>query len=81
MAIISESRPELNMKEIIGEFELSVAPRSMFAADGSMHHCSAKSKLMTLILEKIKTAELTSLRGDHEKEGPVAIIDTGTGEN
>ena len=75
MAIISESRPELNMNEIIGEFELSVAPRSMFAADGSMHHCSAKSKLMKLILEKIKTAEITSLRGDHEKEGSVAIID------
>ena len=35
MAIITESRPELNMKEIIEEFELSVVPRSMFAADGS----------------------------------------------
>ena len=54
MMIITKSRPELIVKDIIGDFELSVVPRSLFAADGSMHHCSSKSDLMTVILEKSK---------------------------
>ena len=57
MVIITKSRPELKIKGIIGEFESSVVPRSLFAADGSMHHCSSKSHLMTVILKKVKASK------------------------
>ena len=51
MLIVANSRPEINLKNTIGTYELSVVPRALFAAEGSMHHCSEKSQLLT-ILEK-----------------------------
>ena len=57
MMIITKSRPALKIKDIIGEFESSVVPRSLFAADGSMHRCSSKSDLMTVVLEKVKASK------------------------
>ena len=49
MMVVCKSRPEINLKEAIGQYEFSVVPRSLFAADGTMHHCSMKSSLMTII--------------------------------
>ena len=37
---VSKSRPEFNQQEAIGTFEFSLVPRSLFAADGTMFHCS-----------------------------------------
>ena len=51
MLIVANSRPEISLENTIGTYELSVVPRALFASDGSMHHCSEKSQLMT-ILEK-----------------------------
>lgn len=44
--MLCRSRPNLVLKDIIGKYELSVVPRSMFHPDGTMMHGSAKSKLM-----------------------------------
>ena len=76
MVIISRRRLELNIKETIAEFELSVVHRYLFASDGSMHHCSAKSNLMSLILEKAKSSE-GSIHGSIglENVGSVVIVD------
>ena len=52
MMVICKYRPEIDIKEAVGVYEFSVVPRSMFAADGNMLHCSAKSTLMS-ILEKL----------------------------
>ena len=52
MMMVCESRPEINFKHEIGQYEFSVVPRSLFVADGTMHHCSMKSSAMT-ILEKL----------------------------
>ena len=52
MLLVSKSRPNINLEETIGRHELSVVPRSMFAADGTMLHCHVKSNLMA-ILEKL----------------------------
>ena len=49
MMVICNSRPEIDIKEAVGVYKFSVVPRSMFAADGTMLHCSAKSALMTII--------------------------------
>lgn len=42
---VCKSRPEINIKEVIGHYEFSVAPSSLFAPDGTMLHCSAESAL------------------------------------
>ena len=47
--MVCQSRPEINLQEAIGTYELSLMPRSLFAADGEMLHCLTKSTLMTLI--------------------------------
>ena len=52
MMVVCKSRPEIDIKEAVGLYEFSVVPRSMFAADGTMFHCSTKSALMD-ILEKL----------------------------
>jgi len=54
MMMVCKSRPEIDIKETVGQYEFSVHPRSiLFAADCTMLHCSSKSNLMN-ILEKLK---------------------------
>ena len=52
MMVICKSRPEIDIQEAVGTYEFTVVPRSMFATDGEMLHCPAKSVLMS-ILEKL----------------------------
>ena len=49
--VIQQSRPDLvpKLSSTIGEFEMAVVPRSMFANDGSLLICKEKYNLMTLI--------------------------------
>ena len=54
MLVILKSRSEINLRETIATYEFSVVPRAMFAADGTILHCSTKSNLMA-ILEKLPT--------------------------
>ena len=54
MLVVSKSRTEINLADTIGQYEFSVVPRSLFAADGTMLPCSAKSDLMKII-ENIPT--------------------------
>jgi hypothetical protein len=49
LLVVSRSRPDINFEEAVGKHELSVVPRSMFAADGQMLHRQAKSTLMTIL--------------------------------
>ena len=39
----------------MGKYEFSVVSRALFAADGTMLHCTTKSALMTLIEKEIST--------------------------
>ena len=71
MLLVSKSRPEIDLAEIISTYELSVVPRSMFAADGTMLHC--QSNLMA-ILEKVseKSAQSdTALVGEDTTDSQV----------
>ena len=52
MMMVCRSRHDMDIKETIGLYEFALVPRSMFASDGSMLHCSSKSALMA-ILEKL----------------------------
>lgn len=40
MMVVCKSRPKFNQQDAIGTFEFSLVPRSLFAADGTMFHCS-----------------------------------------
>ena len=42
---------------MIGQYELSVVPRSMFAVDGSMLHCQLKSSLLHIMENFPKVTE------------------------
>ena len=46
---MTRSQIDVDLAETLGTYELSCVPRSMFAYDGSMNLCSAKSKLMTIL--------------------------------
>lgn len=80
MMVICKSRPEIDIKEAVGTYEFSVVPRSMFAADGNMLHCSAKSALMS-ILEKlpsdrsVEQAEPTDQFANADVHIKVSIVD------
>ena len=50
----------MHPQECLSNYELLIVPRSLFAADGTMLHCSAKSKLMD-ILEKMSSAETSDV--------------------
>ena len=62
MMMVCRTRPEIDVKEAIGVYEFALVPRSMFAPDGTMLRCSAKSALMA-ILEKLPPV-LSSQRSD-----------------
>ena len=50
MAIAAKSRPEINLEQAIGNFELSGVSRSLFAADGSLLPATDKSKLLHILV-------------------------------
>ena len=56
--VISRSRPEIDLSFYLGEYELSVVPRSLFSADGVMYQEKDKS----VVVEEIR--KLCSLRND-----------------
>jgi len=49
MMMLCKSRSESDIKETVGQYEFLVVPRSLFAADATMLHCSSKSNLMTIL--------------------------------
>ena len=49
MAIAAKSRPEINLEQAIGNFELSGVSRSLFASDGSLLPATDKSKLLHIL--------------------------------
>ena len=47
--MVYKSRPEIDVKETVGQYEFSIVPRSLFAADGTMLHCASKSNPMSIL--------------------------------
>ena len=41
MMMVRKSRPAIDIKEAVGDYEFSIVPRSLFPADGTMLHCSS----------------------------------------
>ena len=57
------SRPEIDLKESISEFELAAFPRALFNSDGDLRHCVGKSKLMSIL-----ESSLPDQRPDQEED-------------
>ena len=80
--MVCKARPEIDIKEAVGQCEFSIVPRSMFAADGAMIHCASKSTFMD-ILEKLvaegntdgSTKEDLCLDTEITAKQKVAIVD------
>ena len=60
---VCKSRPEINIREVIGQYEFSVVPRTLFAPDGTMLHCSAESALMTILAKLGGESEQRTITG------------------
>ena len=61
--VVLLSRPEIDLKESISEFELAAFPRGLFNCDGDRRHCIGKSKLMSIL-----ESTLPDQRPDQEDE-------------
>lgn len=49
MLIVARSRPEINSKDAIGQYEFTALPRALFAMDGTLLPCTDKSKVMGIL--------------------------------
>ena len=75
MMMVCKSKPEIDIKETVGQCEFLIVPRSLFAADGTMLHCASKSNLMS-ILEKLNdNRNNRRVAGPNEDQMKVAIVD------
>ncbi|KAK3733482.1 hypothetical protein QZH41_007067 [Actinostola sp. cb2023] len=72
MMMVCKSRPEIDIKEAVGQYEFSIVPRSLFAADGTMLHCSLKSSLMG-ILEKLHDNSTANANEDQQTATRVKV--------
>ena len=68
LIIISRSRPELDLQKHIGEFELGLVPRSLFAADGSILLATDEYKIRQKLEEIINDED-----SGPERENNVSI--------
>ena len=76
LMMVAKSRPEIDIRLAIGQLEFSVVPRSLFANDGTMFHCSMKSTL-TSILEKTGESLDTSGTNDSVASSAPSTITVG----
>ncbi|KAK3734787.1 hypothetical protein QZH41_007919 [Actinostola sp. cb2023] len=73
--VVVHSRPDIDLKESISEFELAAFPRALFNSDGDLRHCVGKSKLMN-ILENLLPQQLhNGGEEQHQHTKSVVIID------
>ena len=66
LLLISKTRKEVNLQKVIGQYELSVVPRPMFAVDGSMLHCQLKSSLLHIMENYPKVTKRVQMRSGVE---------------
>ena len=59
MMMVWKSRTEIKIAEAVEVYEFSLVPRSLFASDGSMLHCSTKSALVNAIEKHVNWENFT----------------------
>ena len=71
--MVCKSRPDIDIKEVIGLYEFTVIPRCLFASDGTMMHCSCKSTLMHILEKQSGESSMSSIGSS---DVTVAILDS-----
>lgn len=62
LLIASRSRPDIDLRYNLSNYEFSALPKSLFAVDGSMHHCLAKYKL----IDALESMEVLHSEDDYD---------------
>ena len=79
LMMVSKSLPEIDIREAIGQHEFLVIPRSLFANDETMFHCSMKSALMSILEKTGESLDISRADDSVASSAPstvtVAIID------
>ena len=75
LMMVCESQQEINLQDAIGTYEISLMPRSLFAADGEMLHCLTNSTLMTLIEKEAPAVDSSNVLPDVRVRKKVVIFD------
>ena len=60
MIKVCKSCPEIDITEAVEVYEFSLVPRSLFASDGSMLHCSARSAVINVIEKHVDPEKSTT---------------------
>ena len=72
LMMVCKGHPGIDIKEAIGLYGFTVVPRSLFAGDKTMMHCSCKSMLMHIFEEQRAELSTSSIGSGDVK---VAIVD------
>ena len=75
LLVISKSRPEFELKDAIGKFELNVTPPSNFHPDGSMIMLSSKSNVVPLVMNMAVQDGTVDMPPERQDVTKVIIID------
>lgn len=77
MLIVTRSQRDVDVAETLGKYEMAAVPRSMFAYDGTMHLCTAKSKLIAILKSLIDSIpnEVVQLQSMSVPSFSVAVVD------
>ena len=65
MLIVARSRPEMNLKESIGQHEFTSLPRALSTVSGELLPCTDKSKLMA-VLEDLPNKIIVDLQPEDD---------------
>ncbi|KAL8578039.1 hypothetical protein ACOMHN_019755 [Nucella lapillus] len=71
--VLARSNRDINQKDAIGNYEFTLAPRALFAPDGTVLSCQDKSKLIHLLIKLAKDEESQAACMDHQD-----AMETGT---
>ena len=71
--IIMRSRPEIDMKEAIGQYEFSAVPRSLFSADGEMILAYDKASILHALEDLPKEEQNLHKGQEGEVQAPVVL--------
>ena len=76
LLIVSKLSKDVSLENAVGNFELSVVPRSLFSADGQMLPTQGKSKLMNILVDLPEQSEVDEPGNKSiEDSYTVALID------
>jgi len=66
MLIVARSRPEINLKDSVGDHEFTSVPRALFSVTGKLLPCTDKSKLMHILEELPTETGIPQPQDDHD---------------